>query len=376
MTYLNYLLKLFFLSTLLYLVSSSSPINPTQIKTINNSNFTIKRGINISHWLSQTNKNEAERKKYFSEQDMELIASLGYDHIRLPIDEKNMWDEKGMKLPLAFQSLHNAIHWAKNNKLKIIVDLHIVRSHFFNNKYNPLWDDATEKKKFVNLWKQLSLELIKYPNNLLAYEILNEPVANDHENWNELIDVTLKEIRSNEPARKVVIGSNKWQSVDTFNFLKIPENDPNIILSFHFYSPHVFTHYKAPWSKKIGFYEGSVQYPGIPINKKNLIGFSEEQITNLSEDNFFYSKEVFQTKIQEPLRIAKKYNLQLYCGEFGSLPTTPNKDRMQWYADAKSVFEENNIAWANWDYQGSFGVLNPKTSVINRELIKILMKNN
>ncbi|MFB9056757.1 glycoside hydrolase family 5 protein [Mariniflexile ostreae] len=346
------------------------------MSNLEQSRFSIKRGVNISHWLSQTNRNAEERLRFFTEEDMALIASLGYDHIRLPIDEKNMWDENGQKHPLAFQSLHNAIHWAKENKLKVVVDLHIVRSHFFNNDYNALWDSVDEKEKFVGLWKQLSSELLMYPNSLVAYEILNEPVANNPESWNELLFATFMEIRIKEPFRTIVIGSNKWQSVDTFKDLEIPKDDPNIILSFHFYSPHVFTHYQAPWSKRVGFYKGSVKYPGIPVDKKDVAAYTKEQVEALLEDSANYSKKYLLERMKGPLEIAKKYNLPLYCGEFGSLPTTRKKDRLQWYRDMVSVFEDNDMAWANWDYKGNFGIVDSETNKLDKDLVNVLMRKD
>jgi endoglucanase len=31
--------------------------------------------------------------------------------------------------------------------------------------------------------------------------------------------------------------------------------------------------------------------------------------------------------------------------------------RAAWYADLISVFDEYEIGWANWDYKGSFGIV-------------------
>jgi len=89
--------------------------------------FEIRRGTNISHWLSQSTRRGEERARFFTEKDVELIASLGFDHIRLPVDEEQLWDEAGNKEPEAFALLHSAIGWAQTNKLRIIVDLHILR---------------------------------------------------------------------------------------------------------------------------------------------------------------------------------------------------------------------------------------------------------
>ena len=59
--------------------------------------FVINRGTNISHWLSQSDRRGEARKAWFTEQDVAFIASLGFDHIRIPIDEEQMWDEQGNK---------------------------------------------------------------------------------------------------------------------------------------------------------------------------------------------------------------------------------------------------------------------------------------
>ena len=85
--------------------------------------FHISRGVNISHWLSQSQRRGQERDAFFTNKDVEYIAGLGYDHIRLPIDEEQMWDESGNKEDEAFTLLNNAIKWADSQGLKVVVDL-------------------------------------------------------------------------------------------------------------------------------------------------------------------------------------------------------------------------------------------------------------
>jgi len=124
-------------STILILVVLSivsckpSSSNVDQLKDDNSevvserTNFDIKRGVNISHWLSQSKRRGEERKAYFKEADVKAIAKGGFDHIRLPIDEEQLWDETGNKEAEAFGSLHEALGWAIKYNLKILVDLHI-----------------------------------------------------------------------------------------------------------------------------------------------------------------------------------------------------------------------------------------------------------
>ena len=319
--------------------------------------FEIRRGINISHWLSQSGRRGEGRREWFTEKDVKFIAGLGFDHIRLPVDEEQLWDEAGRKEKEAFGLLHNAINWAQQNKLRIIVDLHILRSHHFNAKEKPLWTDPKAQDKFLQLWRDLSGELKKYPLGLVAYELMNEPVADDADDWNKLVAKAIAEIRKTERQRTIVFGSNRWQSADTFDKLRIPEGERNIILSFHFYTPMLITHYKASWTG-VGKYKGPVNYPGKIVTDDDMKGLSEEQARLAKRNNGVYNRDVFEKLIQKPLAVARKHNLPLYCGEWGALPTVPRKDRMQWYADVRKVLEKNNIAWANWDYKGGFGIVN------------------
>jgi endoglucanase len=83
----------------------------------------------------------------------------------------------------------------------------------------------------------------------VAYELMNEPVADDPSDWNRLVARAVRAVREREPQRTLVIGSNRWQSADTFDRLRLPEGDRNVLLSFHFYTPMPLTHYGAGWTK-------------------------------------------------------------------------------------------------------------------------------
>jgi endoglucanase len=222
------------------------------------------------------------------------------------------------------------------------------------------------------MWMQLSDEFVKYPVDFLAYELLNEAVANDPDDWNKLLNITINSLRKLEPYRKIIIGSNRWQSPDTFDELKIPENDRNIILSFHFYTPFIFTHYRTHWTD-IGEYVGTVRYPGQVINPKYLINYEGNLVEKLQGYTKVFNKDSLLKNILEPIEYARKHGLQLYCGEFGCTPNVYRSDRLQWYSDVCEIFRENNIAWANWDYKGAFAIFNLQNGNPDETLIDILM---
>lgn len=95
-------------------------------------NFRIRRGTNLSHWLSQSEERGEARQQHIQEDDFERLEQLGFDFVRIPIDEEQFWDEQGNKLPEAWDLLTNALRLAGKHHLRAIVDLHIIRSHYFN----------------------------------------------------------------------------------------------------------------------------------------------------------------------------------------------------------------------------------------------------
>jgi endoglucanase len=347
--------------------------------------FEIKRGVNLSHWLSQ-DFGWAPKYTYINENDIKFIDSIGYDHVRIPIDEQEMWDSTGIPIKEAFKYLTNCLDWCAKYNLKAIVDMHIIRAHHFNagndGTKNILWVDSSAQENFINLWVQLSSALHTYSNKMVAYEILNEAVAPDHEDWNKLMNKTVAVIRKLEHERVLVIGPNMWQIAPNLKYLRLPEGDRNIILSFHTYSPLAFTHYKTDWSQ-MKYYKGAVHYPGQIIStndyKKYIDTTNAALLNQTSDARDIFNKQRLIEVFKGGLEFAKSKNLQLYCGEFGCIPTVDRKERLLFYGDMISALEENNIAWCNWEYKGDFGLYffdaeKKKSLQPDFELIKILLQ--
>jgi len=340
-------------------------------QSIQNERFTIRTGVNVSHWLSQSEKRGEERRNYITEKDFKTIAETGFDHVRLPIDEEQLWDSLGNKHVEAFQIMHDAIHWSLDAGLRVIVDMHIIRSHHFIATSNLLWTDPKEQQKLVDMWKQLSAELIQYSNDMVAYEILNEAVATDPEDWNKLLNMVIASIRINEPQRKIVIGSNRWQVPDTFPKLRLPENDTNIILSFHCYSPMALTHHMTSWNS-MKDYSGPVNYPGQIVDTSYYKDLPPATLADMrSFANGYFDKSVLEKIMAPAIQVAREKNLPLYCGEFGVYPSIPEEISLRWYKDMCAIFNENNIAYCHWGYKGDFPVVN-SNGELNKNLTSVL----
>ena len=342
--------------------------------------FRIKRGTNLSHWLSQSEERGEARRTHIQEDDFARLDSLGFDFVRIPIDEVQFWDEEGNKLPEAWQMLTQALDWSVKHHLRSIVDLHIIRSHYFNavnegqEDANTLFTSEKAQQDLINLWYQLSEALKGYSNDSVAYEFMNEPVAPEHEQWNQLVAKVHAALRKVEPKRTLVIGSNLWQGYQTIKYLRVPENDKNIVLSFHYYNPMILTHYGAWWTP-IGKYKGKVNYPGILVSKEDFEAAPDslkpELEPYLTQE---YNIDKIRADFKDAIEAAKKYNLQLFCGEWGVYEPVDRNLAYAWTKDMLKVFDEFNIAWTTWCYDADFGFWDQKKHDFkDKPLVDLLM---
>jgi endoglucanase len=259
--------------------------------------------------------------------------------------------------------------WCEECTVRAGVDLHILRSHHFNEGEKPLFTELKAQEQFYECWRKLSGELKKYSVNKVAYEPMNEPVADDPETWNVILNRCVEVIRELEPERTIIMGSNRWQSFNTVKDLRFPENDPNIIISFHYYDPFLLTHYKASWTHLRDLATIPVHYPGQLIADADL----DSAKNHANAGKAIYNIDVMEKDFMQVIEVAKKHNLKMYCGEYGCIYLAPHDDRIRWSKDMYTLFERHGIARANWDYKGGFAIVRngePQTEMINAILGK------
>ncbi len=318
------------------------------------SGFFITRGVNLSHWLSQAIC--SNRSLYFEEDDLRTIKDLGFDHVRIPIDEHEMWNDDGLIIGRSFLMLKKCLDMCMRNSLKAVVVIKQIR----HSSDTVLWNNIIVQDNLLKLWRNLSDFLKDYPRNMLAYEILNEPDAPTDAQWNRLMRDVYAVIRNREPERTIIIGSNCHQSEMTVDKLDLP-NDSNIMVSIRFFKPFGLTHYRSEWTA-LKDYSGPVQYPGYTINPDHL--FLSER-NDILLNNLIEKEQVLDYWDQQQLRQAlkpasdfcKANGVGLYCSQFGCLPTVSEEMRAQYYTDIIACFKQLGIIYSYWDFKGRFGVI-------------------
>lgn len=339
-------------------------------------NFVFQKGINIGAWLSQANLRGEAKLKYFTQKNLQELAALGFDHIRLPFNENQLYSADGTRDEETFKIIHNVIDWCKQANMRIILDCHQTYDHDFS-KFSSitLFKDAAAQIRFEELWKKLSAEFGKYPNELVAYEILNEPNSLDNKSWNIAANKVIKVIRGLEPERIILLGSNKANRVTTFPDLQIPKNDPNIILSFHFYYPYIITHYKFNGIKSLTNFDPKLNYPGKLISDEELARFDEETLKLSGKHAEVFDKRKMEEMILPVVAIAKKAGLRIHCGEFGTnFQYQDSAVLVRYVQDLITIFKENNIPYTVWGYRKQFGVFDDSGKIKSQEYLNAIVK--
>lgn len=335
--------------------------------------FDFSSGVNIGVWLSQTSNRGGSAINYFKKADLKKLADMGYDHIRLPVDEKEVFDPELNFNPETSQLIHDAIAWCREYNMRVILDMHITRSHYFNDDKNliPLWKEQAEQDKLVTIWDKLSQEFGHYPVGLLAYELLNEANAPDADVWNNLAARIIGKIREREPNRYLIVGGISHNSAGALTSLVLPENDKKLILAFHFYSPHLLTHYQANWMDGLKDLTIPLHYPGQLVAKKDVDALKNEKHKSVvNYYNGFYNKSILKQRMQVALDCADRLGLKLYCSEYGCISNTDKEVKQKWIRDIAETFRENKIAFSIWGWKANFGILDNNGNIRDQRVIE------
>jgi endoglucanase len=312
------------------------------------------RGMNLANWFENFSSISEIHFKLYTKKDFENIKSLGCDHIRLPLE---LFDMTGPAPdytldPLLFIFLDQIIDWSEELDLYLILD---------NHSWDP--DSVTDpdiKDQLLAVWKQLA-DRYKDRSNLICYEILNEPHGIADAVWHNIQQQAIDTIRAYDQTHTLIVGPANWNSYNNLKYM--PEfTGENLIYTFHFYEPHVFTHQGAAWNIPSMENLGGVPYP---YDAARMPDLPEELKGTWVEDRYnAYPIEGNDTWVRSQIDIAIQFmnerQVPLWCGEFGAyMPNSQTEDRARWLETVRTYLEDNGIAWALFEYGGGFGIFEP-----------------
>ncbi len=331
-------------------------------------------GINLGGWLSQCVHTYEHYDSFISENDIERIASWGLDHVRVPVDYQLMRDENHNDIEKGYGYIDCCLEWCKKHGLNMILDLHKTAGFSFDESTNAFFESEPLQDRFVELWIELAKRYGNYGESLV-FELLNEVVEDSvAEQWNGIIKRTISAIRAIAPNVKIIIGGVRNNSVLRVKGLDLPY-DENVVYTFHFYEPLIFTHQTAHWVNKMTA-DFHTEYPA-----ETAKYYAETEKFLPDDQREFYhavktksiDRDFFEEAFKEAIQTAEERGVALYCGEYGVIDKTSLSSALNWYTDISSVFDQFKIGRAAWTYKKlDFGITDEHYAEIFDMLVKLL----
>ncbi|MDR3120770.1 MAG: glycoside hydrolase family 5 protein [Clostridiales bacterium] len=208
------------------------------------------------------------RDRYITEDDIRLMAELGYNSVRIPINARLFlsegpglnWDETGFAL------LDRCIDWCEKHRLYAFIDLHGAPGGQTGANIDDSLDDVPRLfldqdcfDKGVALWKKLAQ---RYKDRWIVggYDLLNEPLRPERVGYGggvgggeadaaapdrnrdtayllprlvEFYEAAIREIRAVDERHLITLEGHHW-ATGTEVFCK--KYDPKTVIHFHRYA--------------------------------------------------------------------------------------------------------------------------------------------
>jgi len=321
----------------------------------------LRHGINLSEWFAQVYDQKGYTKEHFetwnTAQDIALIRSMGFDHVRLSMNPQPMFQHgQADRIPADYLGyLDSAVQMILDHGLAVIIDVH-AESDF---KQKLVAEDSFVEQ-FEDYWRQLARHYSSTNPDLVSFEILNEPEFHDRYRWQGVQSKLAVAIREGAPQHTIIVAGAYWSSENELLFFD-PLRDSNIIYNFHFYDPHIFTHQGATWSTNYVHYLKELPYPSTPENVQQAAALLPDAVNHLQAIHYGldrWNASRIDGEIGQVAAWAKRWKVPVTCNEFGVYRKAANpQDRAAWISDVRTTLEKYSIGWTMWDYSGGFGVV-------------------
>jgi endoglucanase len=320
----------------------------------------LEYGVIITDWLLWTGDRWWPNwySDIIADGDLQYLFRIGVRHVRLPVRGASLMATSaggaatGLDMDYV-RHLDEAIARITAAGMGVVVDVAQADTRPF------VEGDTASEASFVSLWRALSLHLAETDPERVFLEIYNEPVYLDDPNrWMTLQEELIREIRANAPAHTIIATKGAWSSLTVGLDQFRPSADPNVVYTFHYYEPTVFTGQGA----------------------NGLFGADLSDLTGLSYPQTAANCAEMKTRYQGTAQLAyvvdycaaphdlavidrqfgalyawaSQYDVPVWIGEGGVyLAGTDDVSAGNWYRDFKATVDKYGFGWGISTYDTS-----------------------
>lgn len=321
----------------------------------------LSRGINLPGWFAWGPVSTEAILALFPASQLEQLHRIGFNHVRLPID---LWlflngDDPARPKAEPMTALHEAIDRIMATGLAVIVDVHPTDETTPERAWGKLLEqDDRFADDYVAFWGGLARELARHDPERLFLELMNEPAFHGNtDRWTARLQPRLAARVRVEASSHTLIATAPRYSWPAELAKLTPLADPNVIYTFHYYDPFIFTHqgFKyGPFADLQGLpYPADLQIvadllPGVPAASRLKV---------LDYGRAGWNAARIAADIAVAADWSREHGVRVICDEFGVVrDTVPIADRARWLRDLRQALEAQGIGWSLWEFGGWFGL--------------------
>ncbi len=225
--------------------AGASPENPLPVAAANK--LPRWRGFNLLEKF-MLNKGRSP----FVEQDFKMISEWGFNFVRLPMDYRlwikdGNWDEFDEGV---LSEIDQAVEWGRRYGIHVCLNFHRAPGYTVARppEATSLWADAETQRVCAKHWAMFARRYRGVSNDLLSFDLLNEPAGVTEEIYTPVARMLVEAIRKEDPQRLIISDGLQWGTKPIPSLASL-----GIAQSTRGYSPFELTHYKAPWVNRMDF---------------------------------------------------------------------------------------------------------------------------
>ncbi len=358
------------------------------------SGLRLTRGINVHHvvsWPDHVQKNPVQyRWPPFAgprfdtaRETVQALKRLGFDFIRFGVDPAIFLANAPRRAEL-MKIVASRVQPFLSAGLNVVFDLHPTPDNPPYMTDRILVAGSPDFAKYVTFVRDLAATVNGLPHDRVALEMFNEPPMTGGRGlrvWQQMLETLHASARAAAPRLPLVMTGGNFGGLEELTKLDVsPFKGSNVLYTFHYYDPHIFTHQGIDTPTDLAHYMRNLHWPprsseqdavksiaaaGIDSNGK-LDGQAKDRIKRSLE----YQTTVYFKKANGPEKIASDFERladwarsrsidasRIFMGEFGARRPEADSpsllaDRVAWVQATRKTSEANGFGWSYWDLKG------------------------
>ena len=317
----------------------------------------LARAANLTRWSTIVgDAARSARGHDLSDADAELIRRLGFSAVRLVVPLGRIFNPSAPEHldSTTLAELDRALDRLLAQDLGVIIDPHPASTD------RRIETDSAYAAGFVAFWGTLGAHLSRRDPERVFLEVINEPVYERRPSqWPGLQARVLAAMRAAAPAHTLVAAGTGWSSIEGLLRLT-PVADGNVVYTFHFYEPFVFTHQGEGWAQPPA---GKLRGVPYPVDSIPCAAFAAEQRDSSAARAMRrycaegWNAATIERRLAKAQDWGRKHQVPVLLGEFGvSSRAAAPAARAAWIRDVRTAAERLGIGWAIWSFDDRFGL--------------------